>query len=145
MGVFDSFDPNMFDAVTDMEAVPEGPYLLQIADTPTRHESEESGKSSIFVQLAVKGHEETAWPIRHYIAIPTDEEYAAFTSGVKNDDARRANAKLSMAKQFMKSFDIPPTAFAPEQWATWSGKEANALVGVEDYQGRPQNRVVRFL
>ena len=142
-GLFD--DTGVFDSVTDMEPVQEGKYALRIASA--EEHTSQAGKPSIHMTLESLG-EANAWPVHQYCALPTDDEYMAFKQKAENDDARKANTKLSMLRQFMQSFDLPLSeGFAPDVWPSWIGAECDALLVVEEGYtgGAPRNTVRKFL
>jgi len=113
-------------------AVPEGLYELEIIGVQEPYEKEETGRTVVPVTIKVCDPDyPDAALVRHWLTFPNETDW--------DENKSTASMLTRSARRFFAVFGIEDGAdFEVEDWVGLSGK---CYLGVEEYEGTPQNRL----
>lgn len=107
--------------------------ILSAEEGITGENSKNPGMATLNIQLDIPAHE-LAPNVYHTLMIPTNE--------LKESNFKTWNFVGNIFKEFLEAFDLAPP-FDPSN--DLPGKTAWAIIDVNTYQGRTNNRIKRFL
>lgn len=121
--------PNLSD-IPEQKPVPEGEYRLRIVKA-TEIKSERTGRSGIQFICRVLDDED-AQPVFHSLWLPFDSE----------DDEKR-KTMWRMVKEFMDAIGVDSSSEPELQ--DFVGVEFDALLKIDEYEGRVRNEIARVI